>query len=324
MKQLKTLVQDVLLLRPEKFKMALAFAQILHGFRTAFLVQWPKNADSTFDTFSIAQVNLLSWGRVDCIMETNYYNSFAMYAITPLALMLLLRFFFNGRQRRVLTKLAKFEDEEFGRTCRKVNPCMVVCTATTAEIKDAPTKSTVSGQGSACRYIVPGASHVVLTTTADGKDLLIPEKSAIQPADSTAVQSGAAATAGATANPLSSGAGLMVLADSAGNLTVHSHLDEVDTAREVQQHGKKNLTVVIQPPPGFTAMVFTCELSQATLDEGEHCRGGRLGRCFQACEAADRTCEARPNPRNGPAAGLLAAPGEDDEAPQPDDRRDQG
>lgn len=113
-------------LRVEKFKIAVAFAQIIHGFRAAFLLEWPTNVRETWDMFAFMTLDLVRIGNIDCIVTTSYYSTFGAMFITPLLVALLLWLFYMCRKRRILKRIALWESVH-GRTCHMRQPAVFTC-----------------------------------------------------------------------------------------------------------------------------------------------------------------------------------------------------
>uniref|UniRef100_A0A7S1C9B6 Calmodulin n=2 Tax=Bicosoecida sp. CB-2014 TaxID=1486930 RepID=A0A7S1C9B6_9STRA len=106
------------MLRPEKGKIVLMFLQIMSGFKAAFRVEWPDNANKTYETMSVVNLDLIRIANIDCVMQTRYFSGFMFLFFAPIVMVLIMHAFYSCRRKYILGELRKYE-EEYGEECTR-------------------------------------------------------------------------------------------------------------------------------------------------------------------------------------------------------------
>lgn len=81
-------------IRPEKYKILLAFFQIFSQYRSNYEILWPSSVSEFMRRFSFSNLDVLRVVAFDCVVKTNFYDGFLFVSLFPILLAVILFLFF--------------------------------------------------------------------------------------------------------------------------------------------------------------------------------------------------------------------------------------
>lgn len=96
------------------------------GFKAAFKVEWPDNANRTYETVAPVNLDIIRIANIDCVMQTRYFSGFAGLFFGPIFMVIVMQLFYSCRRRLILKDLAHYEAHSpHGSDCARKRLAMV-------------------------------------------------------------------------------------------------------------------------------------------------------------------------------------------------------
>jgi hypothetical protein len=94
--------------RPEKFKIMLAFFQVFSQFKNNYNIRWPKAVTEYMRQFASFNFEIFKLIGVGCIAKLNFYNTLTMYTFGPLLMLVFIAFLYKFGEHWYHRRLKKW------------------------------------------------------------------------------------------------------------------------------------------------------------------------------------------------------------------------